>query len=415
MSTIKAIWERIRRDESVNYPTFQIKAGNILDKNDNVGKLIIPQGNYFSISLTEQFLKYKREYWNEYIPMTLFFAEFIYGGKRQDFPFVVGPELLKKIEQMEGNESVRYKNTRVIGPTPYNGDNVALFTALFRIKTKDWAAQAINLLETVANSFDASKLTNYLSIAEPLLTGIEGFFNMGKQIQFRLGQRDEYRDSTVQNTNPFRSGYWVMLRKDQNEVNQDHFWVKDNTLCYGTDPENLVFFQECDYTLFEISALEKRGDYQTFDFHRHWERAKEAVIQKNLKEADRQFQSLTAKLYLSNDIIDSQKNQLQTMYLTRFNQLKDKFLPKTLNNNLQEFATNGLESATTTSKWNSLDKKIIDLAAHFSKETAKEFEANNFEINESFIEKELDSEFLNKAEIVNMKSSQLERLQESFR
>ena len=40
---------------------------------------------YFEIRINEQFLRDKREYWNEYNPLTLVYSEFIYAeGKIRD-------------------------------------------------------------------------------------------------------------------------------------------------------------------------------------------------------------------------------------------------------------------------------------------------------------------------------------------
>ena len=85
MNFIKRIWEKIRRSESVLFPTFQIDSSKYLDENKSVGLPIKPRKNYFEISLTEQFLKNRREYWNEYIPLTLFLTEFIYANERNRF------------------------------------------------------------------------------------------------------------------------------------------------------------------------------------------------------------------------------------------------------------------------------------------------------------------------------------------
>ena len=81
----------------------------------------------------------------------------------------------------------------------------------------------IGLLETVAKSFDATKLSSYVNISEPLLSGIESFFGMGDDMQFRIGQRDEFRDSEIHSTNVFRSGYWVMIRENQDKVVKEDF------------------------------------------------------------------------------------------------------------------------------------------------------------------------------------------------
>lgn len=319
---ITNIWDKVTRSESVLYASFSILSSNLLDADKNGEKPILPGESYFEISLTEQFLKYKREHWKEYIPLTLFLTEFIYAGQKDEFPFVVGPDLLKSIQQMEGNENVRFKNTRVLGPIPYRGDNVVLFVGLMRFKTKNWATQTIKLLESVAKSFDSSKLSGYLNIAEPVMAGIEGFFGMGDDMQFRMGQRNEFQDAEIHDGNVFKSGYSVMIREHQDKAKPEHFWVKNNELYYGKNKDNIQPYRENDYILYEISTSDKRNDYETFEFHKHWEKAREAVINKNRQQAEAEYRNLQVKLLNSKDIIEKQKDQLMSLYLSKFEKLK---------------------------------------------------------------------------------------------
>lgn len=398
MSVFNKIWEKIRKSKSVLYPTFQIDSSKYLDEQKKIGGPIKPKQNYFEISLTEQFLKDRREYWNEYIPLTLFLTEFIYAKERKSFPFVVGPDLLKSIEQLEGDENIRYKNTRVVGPTPYNGDNLTLFSGLFRIKTKNWAAQTISLLETVAKSFDSTKLSSYVNIADPLLSSIEGFFGMGDDMQFRIGQRDEYRDSEIHNTNVFRSGYWVMIREDQNNVIKENFWVKDSQLYFGKNKNSIIPYNKSDYLLFEISLSDKRNDYETFDFHEHWENARIAIIRENLQQANTEFKNLTIKLMSSNDIIESQKIQLGIMYTGMYEKIKSQFIKNQPITPLEKKfnVNNDLIRKGDEIK---LPKNALNITSDFIKSKGQEFEKSNFVIDQKFIEEALDNPILNKPEI----------------
>ncbi|MEM7105042.1 MAG: hypothetical protein AAF502_18040 [Bacteroidota bacterium] len=407
MEFLYNIWEKIKGSPSVLYPTFQIRTSNILDQKVNIGNPILPRERYFEITLTEQFLQNKREYWNEFIPLTLFFSEFIYAGERNTFPFVVGPKLLKSREQLDGKESIRYKNTRVCGPTPYRGDNVSLFTGLFRVKTKDWAAQTINFLETVATAFDTSQLTGYLSVAKPIISGIESFFDMGKEMQFRIGQRDEFRDPTIHTTNQFRSGYWVMIRKDQDQIKKENFWVKDGELFIGTSRNNIKPYVESDYTLFEINGFQKRGDYETFEFHKNWQKVHKLVIQKNGNEAAVEFQNLMVNLYSNHDIIALQKNQLAAMYSGLFEEAKKVFLQQSPRIELSKSLLLNQNLLNDTGITVEFDPETIDITQQFIKDTSPRIHNQNFEIDEQFIEDSLDNPILKNPKLLEMKATKL--------
>ncbi|CAM1344010.1 hypothetical protein [Tenacibaculum amylolyticum] len=400
MSFFSRIWNKIRGSKAILYPTFKVAEKRVVNGTKSVP--IMPRKSYFEISLTEQFLRDKREYWKEYIPLTVFLTDFIYDDKRSSFPFVVGPDLLKNIEQLEGNESIRYKNTRIVGPTPYRGDNIAIFSGLFRIRTVDWAAQTIGLLENVAKAFDATKLTSYINIADPLLNSIENFFGMGKDTQLRIGQRREFKDPEIHSTaDTFSSGYWIMLRKDQKDVDKTKFWVKDNELYYGTNKGNIKPYRENDFILFEINASDKRNDYETFDFHDHWESAREALINGELSQAEKQFRMFTVGLYSCKDIIEDQKQQLLVFYAGMFEKLRTRFTDKSSVKDILAKLKETKDTIEAKGVKIEVSDKAIEISANIAEKMEKQFQENNFYIDQHLIEEALNSPLLNTPEILN--------------
>jgi hypothetical protein len=317
MSKISDFWNRLVHSPAVTPPSFQIPKERILDFALDATPFKANEA-YFEIRIAEQFLKDKREYWNEYNPLTVVLTEFIYNKKRDSFPFVIGPSLLNGIGQLEGNERIRYKNTRVVGPTPYIGDDITLFLGLFRVKTKDWAKQALGLLETVAKVFDSTKLTSYVNISGPLTDGIESFFDMGDQMQFRLGQRNSFADPRTNTTNSFVPGYYVIIRADQTAINSSKFWIKDEQLYFGDNKDNIKVYSEHDYLLYKIVKSDTRNDYTTFNFHGLFEEAQNHIWQNNLPKAKETFQSVLLEVRRCADLIPRQITQLTTLYSTKF-------------------------------------------------------------------------------------------------
>lgn len=317
MSRTSDFWDRLVHTPSVTLPSFQIPKERIVDFELDATPFKANEA-YFEIRIAEQFLKDKREYWNEYNPLTVVLTEFIYNKKRDSFPFVVGPSLLNGIGQLEGNERIRYKNVRVVGPTPYIGDDITLFLGLFRVKTKDWAKQALGLLETVAGVFDSTKLTSYVNISGPLTDGIESFFDMGDQMQFRLGQRNSYADPRTNPTNSFVPGYYVIIRSDQTSINSSKFWIKDEQLYFGDNENTLINYSDNDYLLYKIVKSDTRNDYTTFGFHQLFEEAQNHIWQNNLPKAKETFQSVLLEVRRCADLIPPQIKQLTAFYSTKF-------------------------------------------------------------------------------------------------
>lgn len=110
MSFVTKIWRRIKSTPTVLYPAFRIPARRVVDE-DTSGRDFVAGETYFEIIVCEQFLQNKREYWTEFNPMTVVLSNFIYDNARQSYPFIVGPNLLKGLEeQLKGTESVRYRD-----------------------------------------------------------------------------------------------------------------------------------------------------------------------------------------------------------------------------------------------------------------------------------------------------------------
>jgi hypothetical protein len=308
----KDIWQKIKSSPSVNYPHFKIAPKNILDENEKLQGDFEAEKHYFEIRIVSQFLKDKREYWSNYNPLSVVLTEFSFAGSKQALPFVVGPKILAKLEQVKDSHEVRYINTRVAGPTPYIGDQVALFTGLFRMRTANWAVQALDLLQSVATTFDASKLTKYIDISTPLMQGIEGFLGM-EDMELRLAHRIEYTDASVANVNKFQPGYWVMIRSDK-ALDQAMLKVKDNVLMIADKQGELEEFTACDYVIYSVEKLERRRDYTEFEFHKILKDIKRAIWDGNGKKSKDLFHSLFYSIGVNDDLTPIQQNELQLFY-----------------------------------------------------------------------------------------------------
>lgn len=317
MSNFANLFKILKGSASIIYPSFPVDDSHVIDppskplqfKKDEV---------YFEIRICEQFLKNKREYWQEWNPLSIVLSDFIYNKDKQFFPFVVGPDLLKSIQELEGNDSVRYTNTRVVGPTPYRGDQLELFVGLFRVESTNWAKQALNLLETVAKSFDISKLTGYIKIADPIIDGIEGFLGMGDKTQLRIGKRDEFGDPETPAGSQLKPGYFVIIRdKNITKITDEYikkFWVKKNQLYYGNDKSNLEVYTGNDYMLYQIACHEGRNDYSTFEFHSQWEIVRDAIWKDSEEKANDEYLHLINLIRRSPDLIPEHMKKLQLIY-----------------------------------------------------------------------------------------------------
>lgn len=147
-----------------------IRADHVVDETYQL-KLIPPQKAYFEIRLSERFLHYRRAYGRLFVPFTVIVSEFDYGGKCQTVPFFVGNKLLKDVERYVREQEVDYRNTRVAGPIPYQGGDVALFVGLYRVQVGDWGRDLLDILGQVGSLFAMNPLSNYVEVAKKLADG----------------------------------------------------------------------------------------------------------------------------------------------------------------------------------------------------------------------------------------------------
>src|SRR5262249_42311120 len=65
-----------------------------------------PEDSYFTIRVAETFVRNGREYFREFSPLAVLMAEFVYAQERRGFPFLVGSQALKDLQDYVGGEHV---------------------------------------------------------------------------------------------------------------------------------------------------------------------------------------------------------------------------------------------------------------------------------------------------------------------
>lgn len=293
----------------------QIPDSHVLDKGFSP-QVFEPEKGYFQITLSEMFLRDRRHFWQGFVPLSIIMSDFIYDGKRQTIPFFVDSKLLKEIEECVKNVQVEYYNTRVAGPVPYIGGNVSLFVGLFRIQVDNLAENLFNFLQTIVSTFDLTVLSSYLNIARPLIGGLEDLLDM-KQVQFRLGTRDEF-SCKPNDPHRFREGYLVFMNCPENHISTDTLWVNNGRLSVGPNRKSIKPFREYDYCLVRIEQLSERGDYTTLPFHKLWEDAKRIIYQGNHINAQWMLMELAQQLATSPDLTQDHRYYLMQVYKANF-------------------------------------------------------------------------------------------------
>jgi hypothetical protein len=319
------LWNSLLREKTFTTAAFRISPDRVLrtdTSRETTG--FVPRATYFELRLSQMFLQYQREYWRDFIPMASMMTEFIFNGSRTTIPILIGPERLASAQQVARGDMVDYFNTRIAGPYPYQGDDISLFAGLFRVEVNNWAKRTLSLFETVAEAFDPTRLSSYISIARPLLTGLEGFLGM-KEVEMRLGRQKAYMQQVsgaapadTAASDVLQPAFEVHIRAEASQFSPSErrkFWVYENRLFYGDNENNIRPYSGADFMLLRFVPLATRNDFVTFDFHRvHWKKTEEFLAQGDEESARQEFRMLAVALARSEDIVDAQRRLLAQQY-----------------------------------------------------------------------------------------------------
>ena len=310
-------WTR-RSEERKLY--FRVPEDHVLDGNF-ASVRIKPNANYFQIRLAEMYLRDKREYWRDFNPLTLSVSDFLYDTRRQNIPFFVGNQLLQNIRPYLDGQYVELRNTRILGPVPYVGDDVGLFVGLVRVQASDLATRFFNLLEKVVKAFDLTSLSRYLEIAKPLGEGLNSFLGM-KENELRFGFRDVFT-AEEGDAHCFRQGYLACVNCAENEQTPEFLWIKEGRLFTGTR-DDCRPAAEHDYCLVKIECLEQRSDYQVLPFYRLWEDVRAVLLGRDTLKAQWKKIELLQALANSLDLTDEHRDALIEFFTVKFLAMEEK-------------------------------------------------------------------------------------------
>jgi len=295
---------------------------HILDEAYTSGD-IEPNKDYFEVRLSEMFLADKRKYWVNFAPLGIVVGEFLYdtteGPKGHTVPFLVGTQLIKSKEKYVEGQSVEYYNTRIAGPIAYLGDDVGLFVGLFASQVDNLAENLFSFLETIVKTFDVSVISNYLTIARPLLDGLNKLLGI-QQVQFRFGMRDVF-PHPPKGVHKFREGYLAYINSPQTDPDLiNKLWVKEGRLLVGQNKQSAKPLTGYDYCLVRIERIPCEGRLATAIpfINRLWKEIRGELAMGRDERAQMKHVELMYQLATSPDLTEEHRSQLQLAYAANF-------------------------------------------------------------------------------------------------
>jgi hypothetical protein len=243
-------------------------------------------------------------------------TDFLYGRNRETIPFFVNNRILQSIESYLAGQYVDFRNTRVIGPIPYSGDDFGLFLGLFRLEVDNLAENLFHTLETVVKAFDVTSLSRYLDIAKPLSEGLSNLLNLNKS-GLRFGIRDVYNDKE-RDTHQLRQMYIAYIDCPKETFPDEMLWGKDHCLYTGKKKDAIEELSKYDYCLLKVEHLPTRNDYRTLPFYPVWEEIRNLAIAGQVNSAEWKKIELHQQIAASPDLTEEHREALIEFFEIRY-------------------------------------------------------------------------------------------------
>lgn len=320
-----ALWKKFMRKEREMPSRVTIPADHVRGKDFSPDELL-DDFHYFMVQINEMYMSYQSKLWVALDPTVFVTTEFNYAKKKVTVPFIVGPDMIRNVNQPIPNGMI-FSNTKVAGLHPYKGGDLSLSVILCQVARDSAAKKVLKLAEAAANALDYSTtLGAYLKVANVVMGGIEEL--MGIQgVNPIIGYRVEFHPEV---SHDLRQSYFALINKPEEALNTNELWVIDDKLYKGKSFEDAKEYRDADYVLYSIRGTEKR-DVDGLPFDEVWERVQKEAMQpddNSWQRATVDFVSLFQTMYLSPDLTKKQALLLKKQYWDEIIDLhKDSKLP----------------------------------------------------------------------------------------
>lgn len=261
--SFKKIWNKIKVTPNFVPGHFQIPTSQV-DIGPKINVQFKPHQHYFIVRVNELFLTYDRKWFSTYDPVVFAVSEFQYGSSKLTMPFVVGPSMLSNPDKLP--QGMIFKDTTVAGLHPYRGGSFSLSIVLGRLRQENYLRKLLTFIEQTSGAFSvgfSSVIDNYIKIANTVLDSFDSLVDNG-DIEPLIGYRQEYVPAVQDNLS---TGYFVLINSEENKIEKDKLFVKNNSLFYGESILDAKPFRSDDYVLYSILVATRRTDTEILPYN----------------------------------------------------------------------------------------------------------------------------------------------------
>jgi hypothetical protein len=285
-----------------------------------------PNEVYLEVTVRQMWLSEERELWRKFQPYLAIVADFIHTGERRTLPALLGSSELSKTEALvQGKDAIEFRNIRVVGPVPYEGDNVDLLIALFRIETANWLARTLDAVEGIATAVSAGGLLAAKPVADTIVAAVTRFLGEDS-LELRCGQYRGWSraaDPTNPGANDLRPMNYVVMNRPPDGSDDEmaaKFTVRDGRLhSVGADGAVKPYVDH-DFVLIGVEARRARDDYKSLPFYQSWLETKKRLDEGDSAAAERSWRRTLGAIY-SDELTRPQQQALAAEYLGYYKEL----------------------------------------------------------------------------------------------
>lgn len=248
---------------------------------------------YFKLKLSRMFLRHSREFFQTKYPVVHALMRFAGMDEILEVHQVITPSVPGDASTGELKQVIVVDQV-LLGPILYRGDSLELLIGLYAAPGDDWAEKFIALAQSVSAIAIQGPVSTAIALAKPVKESIDGLLKTDS-LKLKTGLK-----STLEKKNWFQPGHLAVISAPANEVDQRSLRVEDGTLVQSGNGQ---FYEEHDYLLLEIEALDRREDWQRLGFGSLWNRLLELAAEEDDKErVGEKYMQFTGAVLASPDL-----------------------------------------------------------------------------------------------------------------
>ena len=272
-------WLRTDRENLTSFSLGTSKSDKTFDE-----RTIASGRDYFRLVLVHMYLRDKTRFLKSWFPAAHGVVEYTFGDEKVEIPSIADTSSL--FEMQAGTGEVVARNFHLTPLLPFNGGSVSILAGLFAMEGEDYLKSTISVMSGFAKLLAVPQLSQALSVAQPLADGLSTIFR-AEDGRMHLGYHNRFVGAEDSNDggigNYLTQGYIAVIRAPRDDVKQDRFWVRDDTLAFGSDIGSAKDYTEHDHMLLQVEFRQDKDDWDALtEIKDPWEKAIDALSQNNL-------------------------------------------------------------------------------------------------------------------------------------